>query len=120
MAQSKPSPFPAEGTQQYRLLTALLDGRMIDPITAITDLNVGIVAARAAELRRLGWSVRTMEIPHPNKADFPDATLTRYFMDQHYRAWMKDSPAGTHPDEYPFDDGRGRFTADFMEKERKQ
>lgn len=113
----RPDPFPARGTQQWRLLEAMLEGEKITPITALIDHNVFIPAARCAELRRLGWPVRTLTVPHPNTEKFPDAKLPVYLLDEHFRLWAVNSPDGTHPLDYPGEDGRGRFTKEFLEKE---
>ena len=105
------SPFPAEGTSQYRLLAALLAGDFITPVTAIMDLNVNIVSARVSELRRMGWPIRSREEPHPNRTKFPNDNLPSYFLDQHFRMWIGGPEGrGKHPAEYPFVDGRGKFS----------
>ena len=105
---SRPDHLPDDDTQQYRLLRAMLDGEVITPIVSIVEHNVFIPAARCAELRALGWPVRTMRVPHPNPKKFPKAGMTAYFLDNHFRRWMRDNP-GTSPKEYPFDEGRGKF-----------
>lgn len=114
---SLPDPFPARGSQQWRLLEAMLDGEKIDPVSAILKHNVLIPAARCAELRRLGWPVRKVDMLHPDQERFPKAKLPCYLIDAHFRQWAKDSPNGTHPREYPGEDGRGRFTEEFFGKE---
>lgn len=103
------NPFPPLGTQQDRLLRGLLGGDIISPISAIVDYNVMIPAARCAELRRLGWPIEVMYLPHPNRSQFPDDKLPSYFMDRHFRAWISEAPEGTHPSEYKFKSGRGKF-----------
>lgn len=105
---SNTDPFPARDTQQWRLLTGLLSGDKITPITAILDYNVFIPAARCAELRKLGWPVRKQDIAHPNHKAFPGAVLPAYFLDAHFRVWVMENE-GKHPSEYPFKEGRGKF-----------
>lgn len=102
------SPLPPQGTQQWRVLAALLAGKRLDPITAILDCNCFAVNARVSELRALGWPIRTLSVPHPNTAEFPDATLPCYLIDAHFREWIANNP-GAHPFEYPDSDGRGKF-----------
>ena len=111
MKQTDVSPFPVKGSSQYRLLQALLGGDFVSPISAITDLNVTIVSARVSELRRLGWPIRSKEIPHPNGVKFPLDKLPVYFLDQHFRVWIGGTEGkGLHPCAYPFQDGRGKFS----------
>lgn len=105
----RPSPFPAEGGQQWRILKGLLAGDVITPISAIVDYNCGIPAARCAELRKLGWPIRVIEVPHPKQDKFPGAMLAAYIIDAHFREWIASAPDGTHPAEYPSQDGRGKF-----------
>lgn len=109
MGQIAANPFPPEGSQQYRLLAALLKGEQVTAISAIVGLNVMIVSARASELRKLGWPIRTMDIPHPNRDEFPTATLPMYFLDQHFRRWIGGEGKGKHPALYSDTDGRGKF-----------
>lgn len=101
---------PSKGSQQERLLISMLHGSVVDPIKAITELNIMIPSARAAELRRMGWPIRTIEQPHPRPDLFPNAVLPAYFIDNHFRRWYGDPEnLGKHPGEYPFKDGRGKF-----------
>jgi len=109
VSAARSNPFPAEGGQQWRILKGLLAGDKITPIGAIVDYNCTIPAARCAELRKLGWPIRVLEVPHPNQDKFPLAMLPCYVIDEHFRAWAASSPAGTHPAEYPGTDGRGKF-----------
>lgn len=102
------SPLPPEGTQQWRVLKALLSGQRLDPITSIIECNCFAVNARVSELRKLGWPIRTLKTPHPNREAFPDATLPTYLIDAHFRSWIANNP-GAHPFDYPDSDGRGKF-----------
>lgn len=106
---SRPSPMPPQGGQQYRLLQGMLNGDLVTPVTAIVDYNVLIAPARCAELRALGWPVRTSQVPHPNQTKFPGKTMTAYFLDSHFRRWIAENPS-IHPADYPFDEGRGKFS----------
>lgn len=101
---------PAKGSQAERLLIAMLHGRIISAYEALYYHNVSIPAARCAELRRMGWPIRTVEVAHPNAAQFPTEKLTAYFVDAHFREWYGDpSNLGKPPSEYPFKEGRGKF-----------
>lgn len=102
------SALPAEGTQQWRVLAALLAGKRLDPITSIIECNCFAVNARVSELRALGWPIRTLKIPHPNIEAFPRATLPSYVIDAHFREWIAANPSA-HPFDYPDEDGRGKF-----------
>ncbi len=101
-------PFPKRGTQQFRLLSALLAGEKITAISAIVSLNVMIVSARASELRKMGWPIRTTETPHPNREAYTNETLTVYMLDNHFRHWIG-SDHSRHPAQYEDNDGRGKF-----------
>ena len=104
------NPFPATNGQLHRLLKALLAGDKVTPISAIIDLNIQIVSARVSELRRLGWPIRTLQTPHPNRVDFPAETIPFYFLDNHFRRWIAGVEGrGKHPSLYPDTDGRGKF-----------
>lgn len=103
-----PNPLPPEGTQQWRLLMGLLDGDTVTPIGAIVDYDVSIPAARCAELRKLGWPIRVIPVPHPNQTKFPTSTLPGYILDAHFRTWIK-AERGRHPLDYPSQSGRGKF-----------
>jgi hypothetical protein len=100
---------PTRGSQQERLLVALLHGVTITPINAIMDYNVLIPSARMAELRRMGWPVRSLELAHPSNK-FIGVTMTAYALDDHFRRWYgTPDNLGKHPGEYPGKDGRGKF-----------
>jgi len=103
---TRPMPFPNRGTKQYRLLNALLQGRRVDPAYAVLNFNLPTLQARASELRRMGWPIRTEKEGHPR---LKGETWDVYFMDEHFRGWIMDNP-GRHPAEYGFSEGRGRFT----------
>jgi hypothetical protein len=106
----RPNPIPAEKSQQYRLLRGLLNGDRITPISSIVDYNCFAPMARCAELRKMGWPIRTLDVPHPNQDKFPGAMLPAYVLDEHFRQWVVDSPNGAHPMDYPGQEGRGKFT----------
>lgn len=105
-----PNPLPPEGTQQYRLLQGLLSGDKITAISSIVDYNCFTPMARCSELRKLGWPIRTLSVPHPNQAKFPMAMLPCYLLDQHFLRWMREGDGARHPRDYPGDAGRGKFT----------
>lgn len=109
MTQSAVNPFPKKGSQQYRLLAALLAGERVTAISAIVSLNVMVVSARVSELRRMGWPIRSLDVPHPNRKDFPNEKLPMYFLDQHFRRWIATAGKGQHPALYGDASGRGKF-----------
>jgi hypothetical protein len=110
---ARPSPLPNEGGQQWRVLMGLLDGDKITPISAIIDYNCFAINARASELRKLGWPIRVIDMPHPNQEKFPGAMLPCYFMDAHFREWaISQRGKNPHPLDYPGQDGRGKFAKD--------
>jgi hypothetical protein len=96
---------PKNGSKAYLLLGALLEGVRVDPIYATAQLNLLTVNARVSELRKLGWPIRTISVPHPK---FRRETMPSYYLDAHFRAWMTENP-GQHPGAYPDTDGRGKF-----------
>lgn len=101
---------PSPGSQQHRLLVALLHGKTITPMNCFEQYNVMIPSARMAELRRMGWPIRAIEETHPNTELFPGSLMIVYVLDAHFRAWYGDPDnLGKHPGEYPFKDGRGKF-----------
>lgn len=106
------NPFPKTGSQQWRLLRALLAGDRVTPIVALVSLNVMVVSARVSELRRMGWPIRSLPSPHPNREAFPGEMLPMYFLDQHFRIWIGGPEGrGKHPGLYSDSDGRGKFAA---------
>lgn len=113
MTAPHPNPLPEEGTQQWRVLMGLLDGDKITPISAIISYNCFAINARCSELRKLGWPILTMQVPHPNQTKFPSAQLPCYLLDAHFRRWMHERDPETgkskHPLDYPFQAGRGKF-----------
>lgn len=104
-AQSIATHVPKKGSKSYLLLGALLQGVQIDPIYATSQLNLLTVNARVSELRKLGWPIRTLEVPHPK---FLNEVMPSYYLDAHFRAWMTTNP-GKHPGAYPGAEGRGKF-----------
>ena len=51
--------IPSERSKQYKLLSLLLRGVRVDPFTALMELNLPTLNARASELRAMGWPVRS-------------------------------------------------------------
>lgn len=98
--------IPQEGTKQFALLRALLQGATVDPIYAVAELNLPTANARASELRRMGWPIRDTQVPHPK---LEREVMTAYFFDTHFRAWMA-ANMDKHPSEYPYKEGRGKFS----------
>ena len=116
MAQSHK---PTRGSQEERILKAMLEGVILTPISAIMDYNVLIPSARVAELRRRGWPIRSLEMPHPSDK-FIGKTLTAYAFDQPFRRWYGAvDNYGKHPGEYPDTDGRGKFESWTVEDFRR-
>lgn len=105
MGVKRVSPYPAEGTKAYKLLAALLSGQKVDPWWALDNLNLPTVHARCAELRRVGWPVRTVMEPHPR---LPGEVYPVYSLAADFRRWIVANPS-RHPGEYQDDDGRGKF-----------
>lgn len=104
----KATHVPPEGTKQYQLLARLLRGERVDPFTALMEINLPTVNARASELRRMGWPVRSKKEPHPK---LPNEKIVVYFLDDHFRRWIGENP-DQHPSTYPGQEGRGKFAAD--------
>lgn len=105
------NPLPLNSSQGWRILMGLLDGDPITPIGAIIDYNCFAVNARCSELRKLGWPIRTLTVPHPNQTKFRGAQLPCYVLDAHFLRWIK-AETGRHPLDYPSQSGRGKFTTD--------
>jgi hypothetical protein len=99
--------IPAKGTKQYQLLSRLLAGDQVDPFTALMEMNLPTVNARASELRRMGWPVMSKKSPHPKlKSEW----VVVFYFDQHFRRWVVDHPH-LPPVEYTGQEGRGKFAA---------
>jgi len=116
VSAARGNPLPPEGTQQWRVLIGLLDGDKITPVSAIIDYNCFAINARCSELRKIGWPIRTLYVPHPNREKFPNDQLPCYTLDAHFRQWMSERDPETgrskHPADYPSQDGRGKFAED--------
>lgn len=104
------SHIPAVGTKQYALLSRLLSGDRVDPFTALQEINLPTLNARASELRRMGWPVMSKKEPHPNPA-LRGEKIVVFFFDEHFRTWIAQN-ADQHPDAYPGQEGRGKFARD--------
>lgn len=94
------SHIPSRGSKQYVLLEALLRGVRVDPFIALMEWNLPSLNARVSELRKMGWPVRSIPLPHPK---LPDEMITVYVLDAHFRRWMI-ANATQHPRDYPFHD----------------
>lgn len=105
MAGAASPHIPSEKSKAYDLLRRLLRGDRVDPFTALMEMNLLSVNARASELRKAGWPVLTKDEPHPKLAD---EKVVVYYFDQHFRHWMTNNP-DRHPEEYPGQEGRGKF-----------
>jgi len=92
--------IPSRGSKQYVLLEALLRGVRVDPFIALMEWNLPSLNARVSELRKMGWPVRSIALPHPK---LRDETITAYVLDAHFRRWMI-ANATQHPRDYPFHD----------------
>lgn len=97
--------IPKEGSKPYALLRLLLEGQRVDPFLALMELNMPTVHARVSELRRKGWPIRSVKLPHPK---LKDETIVSYFLDTHFRRWIAQN-ADKHPSEYSGREGRGKF-----------
>lgn len=112
MAGAASPHIPPEGTKQRDLLARLLRGDKVDPFTALMEMNLLSVNARASELRARGWPVQSRKEPHPKLAD---EKIVVYYFDQHFRHWMTKNP-DQHPCEYAGQEGRGKFAKDTSTK----
>lgn len=97
--------IPPKGTKQRKVLEALLQGERVDPFYALMELNLSTLNARVSELRRMGWPVRSLPVPHPK---LENEKVHQFFLDSHFRRWILESP-DRHPGEYPHSEGRGKF-----------
>lgn len=95
------NPLP-KGETALIILERMLRAEPVTLLWAITELALETLPARIAELRRLGWPIRSIEYVHPT---LHDKTLTEYVLDKHFRRWYGDN-FGTHPAEYPGMEGR--------------
>lgn len=109
---SRPSPFPNKGSKTHKLLTYLLNGERVDPFFALMEINLPTAHARVSELRKLGWPIRSIQVPHPKL----DERVTAYVLDTHFRAWyitqQKETGTYPHPLDYSGQEGRGKFAKD--------
>lgn len=103
--------LPSQNSQAFRVLEGLLRGDKISPITAVVDYNCFAVNARCSELRKLGWPVSVIDVPHPNQTKFPDTFLPCYYFDNHFLRWMNANKE-KEPSDYPSQSGRGKFVSD--------
>lgn len=104
---ARPSPFPPEHTKAYKLLAALLAGKAINPINALTDFNEARPAREMVKLRRLGWPVRSVRVAHPT---LDGEHFMQYSFAAPFRRWyLTEHDGKVHPAEYPHNDGRGKF-----------
>lgn len=96
--------FPRKGSKTWALLNHLLQGTRVDTIFSITELNLATPNARVSELRKLGWPIRSEQVPHPR---FTQERMVAYTLDAHFRDWYLKHHE--HPLLYPFQDGRMKF-----------
>lgn len=104
---NRDNPFPNKGSKSHRLLAMLLNGVRITPHVALMRLNLLTVQARASELRKSGWPVRTTKEPHP---ELRGEEWIVYYFDDAFRLWMLQN-VGKHPFEYGSAAGRGKYAA---------
>lgn len=103
-AAAKAPHIPAEGGKCHALLRVLLNGERVDPFYALMELNLPSVGARVSELRRMGWPIRAVTLPHPKLPEH----IVAYVLDAHFRRWLEANPC-SHPSTYASQDGRGKF-----------
>lgn len=107
--------YPPKGSQGEKVLKALASGRKLDVASAYHHFNVSAIGARVSELRRLGWPVRSLDLPHPNREECHDQRVKVYVLDEHFRNWFISeserlgSPDLVDPVTYGGEDGRGKF-----------
>lgn len=98
--------WPPCGNGHHFMLTALLAGRKITVLDTLLEFNLMTPNARAAELRKAGWPVKAVEVPHPTLVG---KNMTAYYFDPHFRNWWIKKAPGDRPVDYKFNDGRGKF-----------
>jgi hypothetical protein len=105
MSTTSDNPFPKKGTKGYKLLRVLIRGDHVTPLSAVTQLNLPTLQARASELRKVGWPVRVMKEPHPYlRGEEWDV----YYFDDVFKLWLLQNE-GKHPNQYPSQMGRGKY-----------
>lgn len=63
--------YPAHGTQPARLLSALLQGRRINPLAAWKGLGIYRLSDTVYQLRGMGWPVVTDRLDVANRFNEP-------------------------------------------------
>ena len=101
--EKRPSPWPRG--KKYDLLRSFLRHEKHTIDTAFLKLNCGVLSARSAELRKMGWPINANEMPHPTLLN---ETCMQYSMDAHFLYWWGDGK-GKHPFDYKPKAGRGKF-----------
>ena len=57
--------FPPSTTKAHHLLVTLLNGIEVDTFYSLLNFNLATPNARVAELRKMGWPIRSLTRPHP-------------------------------------------------------
>jgi hypothetical protein len=94
------------GSAASAMLHDMLQGRTVTVITALMDYNLMTPNARASELRKAGWPINSLQLPHPKLAG---ETITGYSMDAHFRDWWIKNGNDKRPIDYAPQAGRGKF-----------
>lgn len=97
--------WPRKGSAAHRLLYDLLQGDKITILESVNRYNLMTPNARVAELRRAGWPIDSLKVPHPTLAG---ESLVAYHMDAHFRHWWANG-LDQRPVDYPYQSGRGKF-----------
>lgn len=98
--------YPNKGSSTYKLLDALLNGRRMTVIDTLMEFNLMTPNARVSELRKAGWPIRSLKVPHPR---LPSEEVVAYYMEAPFRKWWIDHGQTANPADYPYDAGRGKF-----------
>lgn len=98
--------YPNKGTTTHKLLYALLNGRSMTVIDTLMEFNLMTPNARVSELRKVGWPIRSLKVPHPK---LPNEEVVSYYMEAPFRKWWIDQGQKGDPNDYPYDAGRGKF-----------
>jgi len=62
LALESPVRLPEKGTQTYRLLMAMKDGKRLTVAKALTEYGCFALSQRCGDLRRLGWPIQSRTI----------------------------------------------------------
>jgi len=67
LVYSQPVRVPQHGTQCYRALRAMQDGKKLTIWNAMTELGIGALHQRIGELKGMGWPIKREEVTRNGK-----------------------------------------------------